>query len=423
MEPEDYVMEMFQELHDLISYCIEGLEEVLAEYEKGLVRLEAIVNPTTANKLKALSQPFMDDISENLRKSVNKFQQIWKKQIKEHVVKLNTIIESSQIPCKECRGTGEKEVPKRITEDEYSYVTLEREPCPQCEGQGYFEIPRDLSQQASILLKSFRDILDADQEKHEMKEVEREEPSLGGEYKGELSKDPLELIASIINYCNIALANLNCVDPTDDERALWSSLISLSNRTAIAKALLENNDLLELANILLKGPSEMKPKNPKLLESGIVKEIYVTDKDFTPSTIQRGEIYILRKMGRIKKIEEYLKVKYDISGNFREIVKDLLNSPIKIGLNDLEKSNIRRLIESDLCELYLIPKGYPIHSTLWFRRRGASKTKINIIKDAIFQIERITARLPETVVIHLGGHIETLRLHLNALEEKYSEPN
>lgn len=423
MEPEDYVMERFQELYDLISHCIDRLEGVLSEYEKGLIRLEAIANPTSMNKLKALSQPFMEDISENLKEAINTFQKVWNKQVKEYVIRLNTLIESSQIPCEKCRGTGEKEVPRRITEDEYSYVTLEREPCPQCEGQGYFEIPKDLVQQASILLKGFRGILDSDQEKREVKEAELEEPKLEERFRSVLPKDPLDLIADIVNYCDIALANLNYVNPTDDERALWLSLMSLSDRTAIAKALLENNDLLELAEILLKGPSERKPKNPKLLESGLVKEVYVTDKDSTPSTIQRGGVYFLRRIGRIKKIEEYLKVKYDIGGNFREIIKDLLNSPVNIELNDLEKSDLRKLIESNLCDLYLIPKGYPIHSTLWFRRHTTSKTKIEVVKDAIFQIERITVRLPETVAIYLGSHIETIHSYLNAFEEKPAKPN
>jgi hypothetical protein len=217
-----------------------------------------------------------------------------------------------------------------------------------------------------------------------------------------------EYMAEIMNHCYKALTKLEHTDSNSVEYKLWCSLVSLSKAVLATWTLLQNEGLLDLADMLIKDVEKLR--RPKLVEDGIVEVKYVLRRDAIPEEIEGKKDEVL------KKVESYLSVKYKIREEFKELVKKLVESPMGLELENLEDPRVRKLIESGLCKLYLIPTGYPVADAFWFIEHLAPEAEHTAVKEHVEEIEELANALPKPIFERLRAHIGTLNQLLNTFE-------
>ncbi|MEM2180330.1 MAG: hypothetical protein QXP32_05905 [Nitrososphaeria archaeon] len=153
--------EAFVKLLQSLSKEIENYAQTffsLKDYlDKSVIRFDAVVHPTSENKLKAISLPQMNIISGNIKDTI-----IGAKSKAQSIIKilkqLERVIENSKIECPNCEGKGEKLI-KTYHRDEdmvQPYVTTEK--CPNCEGTGYLEMSKIVIQLTIQLMNGLQEL-------------------------------------------------------------------------------------------------------------------------------------------------------------------------------------------------------------------------------------------------------------------------
>jgi len=231
-----------------------------------------------------------------------------------------------------------------------------------------------------------------------------------GEKPGRRDEAVSKNVAVIMDHCYKALTNLKHTG-FKEEYGLWLSLVSLSKAVLAAWTVLQNEGLLDLADMLRKDVEELR--RPKLVEDGIVEVRYVLRRDAIPEEIEGGKDEVL------KKVEGYLSVRYRIREEFKELVKKLIESPTEFRLESLEDPRVKKLVESGLCELYLIPRGCPVADVFWFVGYLPSETNLTAVKEHIDMIDKLAGglQLPESISADLRTRIDTSKQLLDTLEK------
>ena len=211
------------------------------------------------------------------------------------------------------------------------------------------------------------------------------------------------VLAKIMDLCCKALINVSWKSSSQREYGLWLGLISLANKLYIAFAIAKNRMLQDLIRII-QGDQTVNAKS--FVESGLVTEKYKIDKDNLPSVIEgRNEEEIL------KALRKYLTCFSEVRSEVKNYIEKLLDSPVKIQLDILPKENvIAKLVKCGLCELYLVPKGYPIDKLLWFTSPRYISRQSNLSKanNLIYEMLQQTEELPEIFKKYLEPQIKSL---------------
>lgn len=220
-------------------------------------------------------------------------------------------------------------------------------------------------------------------------------------------------IAKMIDFCDDALTNLSYFDREEDPRyTLWLALTSLANKLPTALAIARDSSLKSLINVMLGNTTSC---DDDLIKAGIVEVVYKLERDNIPPVIE-GKVEEV-----LEKVKQRLVPQYRLKDEVKSYLRGLLDSPKKIKVSELAKENVlEMLLKSEVCELYIVPRGYPVDKTLWFRGLLPQSDDLERVGHGISGILQTWDKLSEPAKSYLKPHVETLRKvyqSLNSLKE------
>lgn len=137
---EDFYNDFTQIRQFLIEYR-ENLSQLISILEKVEMKTSVIINPTTQNKLKVLSLPSMEELNDDLTTIINQMKKNVL-EIKRKISNLKKFLETGEIKCKACNGSGKEYYEDIIREEGFVRTILRTRRCKRCEGSGYLRISK-----------------------------------------------------------------------------------------------------------------------------------------------------------------------------------------------------------------------------------------------------------------------------------------
>jgi len=154
---DEELIELLRELtREIKSYseCFLSLHRNLNE---AIIRFDAIVHPTSENKLKALSCRPMDEISNEIKGNIEDAKSNTKS-IVSLLKKVEEVVRTSKIECSLCSGKGEVITQSYYREKDVVHSYLESRKCSECNGKGYLEVSATIVQLANQLLDELKEL-------------------------------------------------------------------------------------------------------------------------------------------------------------------------------------------------------------------------------------------------------------------------
>ncbi|MEM3488807.1 MAG: hypothetical protein QXJ62_07150 [Nitrososphaeria archaeon] len=127
------------------------------DLDNSIIRLNAVVYPTSENKLKAISLPSMDSIGNSIRENIDDAKNKTK-EIVSLLKKAENIMNNSRIECSFCNGKGEVSVLSYYRDEETIQPYFETKKCPKCYGDGYLEVSGTVAQITIQLVNCLREL-------------------------------------------------------------------------------------------------------------------------------------------------------------------------------------------------------------------------------------------------------------------------
>jgi len=221
-------------------------------------------------------------------------------------------------------------------------------------------------------------------------------------------------IVKMMGLCDRALMYLSWNSSSEPGYALWLALKSLAKRLCMALAIAKNSKLQDIIDIILQSARSC---NEELVKEGVVKKIYRLEKGSLPSMVE-GEMEEV-----LEKVKRHLVHRYELQDDVKDLIEKLLRSPVRIDLTDISaESPIAKLLNSSVCELYLVPKGYPIGDSLWFRSCSDQNNGLDRVEEMVDNIVKLYERLPDLMKEYVGAYVETVEDILNSLKESRQYP-
>jgi hypothetical protein len=136
---DEELIELLSKLAGEIKNYAEIFLSVHENLDKSIIRLNALVHPTAENKLKAISLPPVDSISNNIKENIYDAKDKTKT-IVSLLKKVEDIVNNSRIECSFCNGKGEISTQSYYRERETIEPFLETKKCSACNGNGYLDV-------------------------------------------------------------------------------------------------------------------------------------------------------------------------------------------------------------------------------------------------------------------------------------------
>ncbi|MEM1582839.1 MAG: hypothetical protein QXK89_10095 [Candidatus Bathyarchaeia archaeon] len=143
------------------------------------------------------------------------------------------------------------------------------------------------------------------------------------------------------------------------------------------------------------------------IESGLITEKYEISKDNFPSIIEgRSEEEVLKEVMR------YVTPSREVNSEVKNWVEKMLKSPVKIQLDAISKDNVlSKLVENEICEIYLVLKGCPVDKPLWFKSPVSESESLSLseINSLIEELFELAEELPEFFKEFIKPQLNSLR--------------
>jgi DnaJ-class molecular chaperone len=136
----------------------DDVHEISSLIDKAILRLNALIDPTSENKLKVLSIPSMEELSRKMSDGMNQLHKR-KEEIAKHLQNINKVLEDGKIKCDDCNGEGKVKQLKYQREDDIVTPFYEYEKCPTCGGLGYFTISEEVRRRGYETMKAMKMIV------------------------------------------------------------------------------------------------------------------------------------------------------------------------------------------------------------------------------------------------------------------------
>jgi hypothetical protein len=155
MSSDDYlgdveVVKHFEVLIKSFEDYKNSIDSILTPLKQFLIRLNALINPTSEIKIKVLSTPSSNEIISNIEEAINDMRtQV--KEIANIIKEVEKISKESKIKCDKCDGEGE--IYNRVYDkvDGTIQETLRGEICNKCKGRGYLYLSNTLVSHLKII--------------------------------------------------------------------------------------------------------------------------------------------------------------------------------------------------------------------------------------------------------------------------------
>lgn len=152
------VLSFFNALQNAFRNYGDNIANISSLLDTAIIKLNALIEPTPQNKLKAINLPSIQELNEKINQSIDQlFNQ--KKKIEEILLTMSKVLEDAKIKCDFCRGEGELRKPGYVREEDMITPIYEYEACPICDGLGYLTISEDIRNLCYEILSSIKRIV------------------------------------------------------------------------------------------------------------------------------------------------------------------------------------------------------------------------------------------------------------------------
>jgi hypothetical protein len=154
---DELLLKLVQNLSNEIKNYAQIFFTLQKTLNNSIIRFDAVINPTSENKLKAVSLPSMDIISNEIKLTINNAK-TRTKNIIQILKKLEMVLDQSKIECASCNGKGEIQVQSYYREEDLIQPYIISKNCPECEGKGYFEVSELVKQLTNQLMNGLKEL-------------------------------------------------------------------------------------------------------------------------------------------------------------------------------------------------------------------------------------------------------------------------